>query len=185
MVINHQNSDAWKIHLTIGANFIYLKDAEEERVMRSNSGNIKFTPDSDADVIDKLFESLRSRDQENLERPMKGSNFILDSVQLMFCKCHEVSFIRGGSYIDSPDWIKKKKETINPSNTDDKCFQYAATVALNYGEIESHPEGVSNVKPFINKHNWINHPSKIDNWKTFEKNIPTIALNILYSKRNL
>ena len=40
-----------------------------------------------------------------------------------------------GSYIDSPDWIKKEKVTINPKNTDDKCFQYAATVALNYEEI--------------------------------------------------
>ena len=80
-----------------------------------------------------------------------------------------------------------KKETINPSNTDGKCFQYETTVALNYGEIESHPEGVSYVKPFINKRNWkgINHSSKIDNWKTFDKNIPIIALNILYSKRNL
>ena len=28
----------------------------------------------------------------------------------------------------------------------------------------------------------INHPSKIDDWKTFEKNNPTIALNILYIK---
>ena len=28
----------------------------------------------------------------------------------------------------------------------------------------------------------INHPSKIDNWKTFVKNNPTIALNILYIK---
>ena len=36
------------------------------------------------------------------------------------------------SYINSPDWIKKKKETINPKNTDDKCFQHAANVALNY-----------------------------------------------------
>ena len=40
-----------------------------------------------------------------------------------------------GSYIDSPDWIKKEIVTINPKNTDDKCFQYAATVALNYEEI--------------------------------------------------
>ena len=67
MVINHQNSDAWKIHLTIAANFIYSKDAEQERLMRSNSGNIKFTSNSDAnDVIDKLFKSLCSRYQENL-----------------------------------------------------------------------------------------------------------------------
>ena len=29
-----------------------------------------------------------------------------------------------------------KEATINSKNTDDKCFQYAATVALNYEEIE-------------------------------------------------
>ena len=36
----------------------------------------------------------------------------------------------------------------------------------------------------MNKYNWnrINYPSKIDDWKTFEKNYPTTALNILYIK---
>ena len=49
---------------------------------------------------------------------------------------------------------------------DDKCFQYGATVALNYEEIKSNPEKVSKIKPFINKYNWkgINYPSKIDDW---------------------
>ena len=79
---------------------------------------------------------------------------------------------------------KRKKATKNPKNMDDKCFQYAATVALNYEEIESHPERVSSIKSFINKYNWerINYSSKIDDWKTFGKNNPTIALNILYTK---
>ena len=27
-------------------------------------------------------------------------------------------------------------------------------VALNYGELESHLERISNIKPFTNKHNW-------------------------------
>ena len=73
---------------------------------------------------------------------------------------------------------------MNPKNTDDECFQYVATAALNFEEIESHPERVSNIKPFINKYNWegINYPSKIDDWKTFEKNNPTIAFNIFYTK---
>ena len=105
--------------------------------MHSNSGNIKFTPYSDEnDVIEKLFKPLRSRYQENLETSMKGSDFIFDSVQLMYYKCRKVNFIRGGSYTDSTDWIKKKKAAINPQNTDDKCFEYAATVALNYEETE-------------------------------------------------
>ena len=63
-------------------------------------------------------------------------------------------------------------------------FQYAATVAINYEKIKQNPERVSNITPIINKYNWkgIHYPSKIDDWKTFEKNNPTIPLNILYIK---
>ena len=46
----------------------------------------------------------------------------------------KVSFLYGGSYIDSPDWLKKR--TVNPKNTDDKCFQYAGIAALYYEEIK-------------------------------------------------
>ena len=88
--------------------------------------------------------------------------------------------------LDSRDWIKKKA-TINPKNEDDKCFQQAATVALNYEKIKWNPERVSNIKPFMNKYSWekINYSSKIDNQKKFKKNNPTIGLNILYTKENI
>ena len=124
------------------------------------------------------------KNQAGLEILVSGSDFIFVSVQILYCKCHKINFERGGSYIDSPDWIKKKKAIINPKNTDDRCFQYAVAVALNYEEIESHPERVSNIKQFINKYNWkrINYPSKIDDWKTIEKSNLTIALNALYIK---
>ena len=59
--------------------------------------------------------------------------------------------MRGGSYIDSPDWRKKKKATIKPKNTDEICFQYATTVAINYEETESHPDRISSIKQFINR----------------------------------
>ena len=45
---------------------------------------------------------------------------------------------------DSPDWRKKKKATINPKYKDNKW--------LSYGEIESHPERVSNIVSFLNKY---------------------------------
>ena len=45
-----------------------------------------------------------------------------------------------GWYVDSPKWLKnKKKTTINPKNNDDKCFQYAITVALNHQGITCNP----------------------------------------------
>ena len=50
--------------------------------------------------------------------------------------------------------MKNKKATINQKNKDDKCFQYAATPALNYEETEWNPERVLNTKQFINKYNW-------------------------------
>ena len=93
----------------------------------------------------------------------------------MYYKCLKVNFSCGGSYFDFPDWIKKKKARIYQKNIDNKCFQYVVTAALNYEEIESHPERVSNIKPLIN------YPSKIDDWRTFEKNNPTIALNVLHT----
>ena len=39
-------------------------------------------------------------------------------------------------------------------------------------------------KPFINNSNWkgINYPSNIKDWKRFEMNNPTFALNIVYIK---
>ena len=77
--------------------------------------------------------------------------------------------------------MKKKKETINPKKVGDKCFQYAANVALSYEEIKWNPERVSNIKSFINKYNWkgINYPSKINNWKRLRKIIQQLLL-ILY-----
>ena len=119
------------------------KDAEEEHVMHSKSNNIKFTSSNHTnEVVDELFESLRSKYQGNLER----SQFIFDLVQLMHYKCHQVNFRRGGSFIDSPDCIKNA--IIYLKNKDDKYFQYA----LNYEEIKLDPERVSNIKPFINKY---------------------------------
>ena len=78
--------------------------------MHTSSGNVKFIPYSDAnDVLDELFKSLCSRYQENLEISMRGSNLIFDLVQVMYYKCQKTNCSLGGSYIESPDWIKKKK----------------------------------------------------------------------------
>ena len=86
---------------------------------------------------------------------MRGSGFIwcYDGATLLYNKCQKINYKRGGSSTDSPDWIKEKKGTIYPKNKDDKCFQYAATVVLSYGEIKRNSERISNTKPFISKYN--------------------------------
>ena len=54
---------------------------------------------------------------------------VFDSVDLLHYNLHKISLNRGGSYIDAPKSPKNKKPTINLKNNNDKCFQYAVTVA--------------------------------------------------------
>ena len=63
---------------------------------------------------------------------MRGSDFEFDGVKFLCYDFNEISLYRGGSYMDSSKWLKDKKSTINPKNNDDKCFQYAVTLALTF-----------------------------------------------------
>ena len=73
------------------------------------------------EIIEEPFDSLKSRYQNNLELK-KGSEFVFNYVQVLYYKCRKINPNRGGSYIDSPDWIKNNKITIDPINKKDKCF---------------------------------------------------------------
>ena len=90
----------------------------------------------------------------------------------MYYKCQKISFNRVGSYIESPDYIKNKKGTINLIiKKHNKCFQYAVTFAVNNEEIKKDPLRITKNIPFINKYNWleINFISEKDGWKSLRK----------------
>ena len=116
---------------------------------------------------------------------MRGSEFEFDGVNFLYYDFNKTSINRGGSYIDSPKWLRDKKSTINPKNNDDKCFQYAVTLALNLDKIKKDPQRVSKIKAFIEKYNWkdIDFPSTSKDWKKFECN-SEVALNILFVPYN-
>ena len=122
--------------------------------MHTRSVNEEFMNGSDTDeIIKKLFRSLLQRYQKNLQEKMKGSDFAFDGVNYLYYDLNKISISTGGSYIDSPKWLKNKKSTINPKNNDYKCFQYAITLALNLHKINNHPERISKIKPFIEEYN--------------------------------
>ena len=90
--------------------------------MYSKSDNIETMIIDEADeVIKKLSKSLKNIYQNNMDS-MESSEFVFDYVHLLYYKCHKISLNLDGSYIDSPDWIKNKKATINPINKNNKCF---------------------------------------------------------------
>ena len=108
---------------------------------------------------------------------MSGSYLVFESVDLLYYDLDKTTLTRGESYIESPKYLINKGATINPKNEkDDKCFQYALTLALNYNRIKKKDlEKILKIK-------WkdIYFLSHQKDWKKFEQNNNSIALNVLF-----
>ena len=115
---------------------------------------------------------LLQKYQDNLQNKMKGSDFIFNRINYFYYDLNRITINKGGSYIESPKWLKDKKCTIN---------QKATTLALNFNNIDKHHQRISKIKPFINNYNWndINFPAAKKDWNKFEVNNKNVALNIL------
>ena len=87
--------------------------------MYKRSDNEEFMSGDDTNKIIKLlFESFLQRFEENLQNKMRGSEFEFDVINILDYNFNKMSIYRGGSYINSPKWLKDKKSTINPKNND-------------------------------------------------------------------
>ena len=188
LINQYKNKGEWKIQFIAEINFISLKPGSDEtRVMYTRSDNEEFMSGSDTDeVIKLLFRSLLQKYQENLQNKMRGSDFEFDGVNLLSYNFNKISLNRGGSYIEPAKWIKDKKSILNPKNNDHKCFQYVVTLALNYDKIDKNHQRISKIRPFIDQYNWkdIDYPATSKDWKKFEQNNESIAINILYVPHN-
>ena len=187
-LINDKNkSGKWKIQLIMKINFISSRNFNETRDMHSKSDNYEIMTGVDSnEIIKNLSNSILKRYQGGLQESMRGSEFVFDYVECMNYIFHKIDLKKSGSYIKDPKWVKNKKATINPKNKrDDKCFQYAVTIALNYDKIGGNPEIVSKVKPFVDQYDWkqINFLSHVNDWKEFELNNKSIALNVLFVQK--
>ena len=145
--------------------------SDETRVMYTRSVCEEFMSGSETEeIVEKLFRSLLQRYQDNLNEKMRGSDLIFNGVNYLFYDFNRVSISKGGSYNESPKWLKDKKCTVNQKNNDNKCFQYATTLALNFNKIDKKPQRIPRINPFIENYNWndINFPATKKDWNRFE-----------------
>ena len=174
----------WKLQLSVEISFVSQKPgSDENRVMYTRSTHQEFMFGSETEeVAKKLFMSILQKYQDNLQNKMKGSDFIFNGINHLYYDLNRITISKGGSYIECPKWLKDKKCVVNQKNNDNKCFQYAATLALNFNNIDRNPQRISKIKPFINNYKWndINFPATKKDWNKFEVNNKNIALNILY-----
>ena len=159
-VVDYETEGEWKIQLPMEINFVSSKGSDEIRIIHTKSiyngihyKDIIMGSETD-EIIEELCESLLQKYQEGLKESLKESKFYFDCVNSLYYHLQRISLIRVGSYIDPPELLKNQNATINPENKDDNYFQYALTATLNYKNIKSHPERVSNLKPFVDQYNW-------------------------------
>ena len=155
MIDNHKAKGECKIQLVMRLIFVSFINANDTLVMHTKSDNIEIMNGIDTnDAINEFIASFMKRYQEGLETKMNGSSYIFERIDLVEYHFHKISLNRGSSYIKCLDWLKSKRVTINPKNSkDNKCFQYAIIAALNYQNIDHHPEGISKLEPLINNYN--------------------------------
>ena len=144
LINDKRKKGEWKIKLITKINFISSRSFIESRDMYSKSDHFEIMMGTNTnEIIRNIFNSLLRRYQGGLQESMRGSDFVFDYVESLNYIFHKVDLKRSGSYIETPDWTKKEKATINVENDDDKCFQYSKTVALNYDEIKKHHQRVN------------------------------------------
>ena len=159
-----------KINLNVDAVFKSTKNFNDKRTIQIRN--------KDTTDIDEIFDELIKK-HHDLTESLKNTDLIPEGIESIIYNFTEVAVSE--TFIETPQWIKNKKCTINPQNKDNKCFQYSVTVALNCQNIKHNPERISKIKPFINSLKWdnINFPPQEQDYKTFEMNKKSIALNIL------
>ena len=151
LINDKKDKGEWRLQLSAEISFVSQKpDSDEKRVMYTKSICEEFMIGSETEEItEKLIMSLLQKYQDNLQNKMKGSDFVFDAINCIYYDFNRITISKGGSYIESPKWLKDKKCTVNQKNNDNKCFQYAKTLALNFNKIDKHPQRISRIKPFI------------------------------------
>ena len=125
---------------------MFPKNSDEERLIHPKSDNIEIMMNDKADDV-------------------------VEDVHLWYYKCYKINPNRGGSSVDSPNWIKNSKATNNPINKKINVFNMMQHFPLDHKEIEKDSGRIAKIKPIIDKYNWerINYPSEKDDWKKFDK----------------
>ena len=132
LINDKKNKGEWKLQLTAQISFVSLKPGSDETcLMHTRSVTMEFMSGSETEeTIESLYRYLLQNYYDNLQEKMRGSDFVFNGINYFYYDFNRVSISKGGSYIESPKWLKDKKSTVNQKNNDCKCFQYATTLAL-------------------------------------------------------
>ena len=159
---NEKDNECFKWSIIAGLNYNKIKEKELKKLLKFRGVDTDFSSSQELEQentsisLNILFVSHNS-DEMNLA--YKSSyNKRKNQVTLLMINdeannCYYFA-VKNLSELDSSGWLRAKKEAIINGDADfEDSFEDALDDALNYEHIETHPEGISKLKSYINKYN--------------------------------
>ncbi|XP_060873939.1 uncharacterized protein LOC132947697 [Metopolophium dirhodum] len=137
-------------------------------------------PDSDIrTIVERAYMKLVQEKDDYIGR---GSGFTLESIDGLLLAVYKYTPMGGSSYIQLPEYIDRKRGTINPQNTDQECFKWAILarlVAENLSDRYKYCVG-ENYKKHEKNYNFngISFPTPLSDITKFEKNNNNVSINV-------
>ena len=121
--------------------------------------------------LEQIVDGMITHMKTQIENPaLLNIRSRFDEILFLDVNFHRLNLTRGSFYLPLPDWIEKKKAIINPQNDDEECFKWSVIAALEWTDIKSHPELVSNLRKFVDNYDWsgLKFPVSVKDIREFE-----------------
>ena len=152
------------------------KEGQERIELAFNSLMTSVYRGSEPDqIVDGMIINMKFQ----IENPaLLNSRFVFDEFLYLGVNFHQLNLTRGSSYLPLPDWLARKKATVNPHNNDEECFKWSVIAAEKAGMKD--PQRVSNLRKFMDNYDWsgLEFPVSIKDIGKFETR-NNISVNVL------
>ena len=165
------------IRVQIRTDNIFVRDAEngQQRIPAYFATHIyDVDPSQDLDLQSVAADLSAQADNWNA----RGSGFTLDRITKFVICISKYRPLQGSSYVDTPEWLKKKRAVVNVKNTtDSKFFVWSILSALRPPKYNA--ERVYNYRPQENTFNLsgLTFPMPVKDIPKFEKQNSDISVN--------
>jgi len=150
----------------------------ENRAFKTSA--VEIFPESDIGmIIERAYVKLLKEKDDYIGR---GSGFTLESIDGLLLAVYKYTPMGGSSYIQLPEYIDRKRGTINPQNTDQECFKWAILarhVTENLVDRYKYCVG-ENYKKHEKNYNFecISFPTPLSDIAKFEKSNKNVSINV-------
>ena len=154
-----------------------VKDREEKKVFNIKYEEMCSSTNLNNWFSSKVIETLLSDVEEFNERDSGWSMIAISNLAIHINKYNPM---KGSSYIELPEWVKKKNAVVNVKTRDNDCFAWAVWSAICKINSKKHPDRVQSYKEHYSsrlKFKGITFPVPIKAVPKFEK-MNNISINV-------